>query len=61
MTAFPSYNSRVLYRETEFHHQSTGRVCGRLIGGLNVKPKVEIETQDGDRIMVAPENVEVST
>lgn len=60
MTGLPPIDTPVLYRQSVHDEFCVGRVCGRQMGGRKVKPQVEIETADGDRIMVLPENVEMT-
>lgn len=59
MTIRLPYNSRVSFRASPHDEPTEGRVCGFSGGGLRVEPKVEIEEDDGNRLMVSPGNVQM--
>ena len=59
MTILPPHNSRVFFRASPHAPFTEGRVCGFSGGGLRVEPKVEIEEDDGTRLMVSPGNVQM--
>lgn len=59
MTILPPHNSRVFFRASPHDPFTEGRVCGCQLGGTRATPKVEIEDDDGTRLMVSPGNVQM--